>query len=413
MLREAIKEGLYTIFLFFLFGLTFPIAFFLPKLKKQILARKWGLSDCLLHLSAKPRILFLVSSAGEYEQAKPILQRLMSDDFFQPILIFNSVAGFEYAKIQREKLPYFCAPLDFPRSWRKLFKVLKPQLCVVIRHDLLPGFTMALGKKCPIWVANFHPPSKNQAFLKRLLSARLQNIASKTFLVEEVGDTKYDRVLERRLEKQENLKLVQSHFLRVASDKYQFLIGSAWKSDVERVVDAWFLLPESFKSKWQIIVAPHDLSSENIESLETLVRRRDVGVERIVWRALDKPPDQFFSQPFVILECMGFLAELYGVAKLAFVGGSVDRKIHNVLEPATYNVPLVCGPYFQNQSEASLLVELGLMKVSLSPTDLSQWWQDSDLHDESKEKLSVFIESKIGASHKVVAAINEFLTMNG
>ncbi len=406
-----VLEIIYSLLLVILLLTFWPLFLFSASLREQLLARKKGYEGVLAALKENPhrkRLIFFVSSAGEYEQAKPVLSRLAGDLGVQAFLIFNSLAGYKFAQTRQESIPHMIAPIDFPFLWHRIFRELKPCICVLIRHDLLPGFGLALKSYCPLWILNASD-KKKPGIGRQALASVASLFSQRVFSVAEVGDTKFDRVAERRREQVQDFRFVKNVLGDLSDGRKILIIGSAWAADVELVVGAFKRWPESQRQKWLLLIAPHDLSPDNFDKLSGVLQREGFNNPILNLHKGHPSTSDYSGEPICLLRSMGLLAEMYGAADLAFVGGSVDRKIHNVLEPLSYGVPMACGPHYESQHEAIDLVERGLMKVVRSSEELYLWWQDATHQNLVRERIPAYLDTKLGAAEQVYKILRNFL----
>ena len=377
-------------------------------------------------------IVCFISSAGEYEQALPVLERLERKYSVVSILIFFSKSGISFATKRGEKRPFMCAPLDRTTLWLPLLKSLRPDVCLIVRHELWPAFLWSAQQLCPVFlidVTTSHHRDKQS--IKQQISTRLKkwlySYISHIMIVDEkdalnlsplltkatrthvVGDTKYDRVLERSIHnKSKQTDILQLKFLasQEASKLRFFIIGSAWQQDVEIVCRAFKKFRESglVRYEWRIIVVPHDLSAENMKLIIESIRLSGFS-ERSMSQGISN-----LHAEFIIADKLGILAELYAIGNMALVGGAFHHRVHNVLEPAAHGLYIACGPRYKTSREAILLAEKGLLKVVANEQDLCAWWEQMEfLIDEPHLELKSYLKQQSGASDKIASEIENYL----
>lgn len=367
---------------------------FSPKLAKQWSARVEAESviDAWVRLRSRyPKcFLFVCSSAGEYEQAKPLMKRLQTRGDTAVFILFFSPSGIKFAQSQKETIPFALVASDRPSYWRKLGVELRPDACIFVRYELWPGMVHSLKNVAPLFLIDgVEAPHLRKKRMARVLRASLLRPMKKIFLVgssdedffKEVlnlpseklsltGDSKYDRVLERMDERQEALSRLQLSLKNFLSGRRIIVLGSAWPRDLQEFMMIYRQLRE-LDPKIAIIVAPHDLSAENIATMQKMLE--GVRVCRVSADGYDRA---CASDEILLVDVLGDLPELYGCAHLAWVGGALHYRVHNVLEPACRGLYLCFGPMFETSQEAKVLVGLGLARVIHNGHEFYRWYKN-------------------------------------
>lgn len=377
-------------------------------------------------------VICFISSAGEYEQALPVLERLEQKYSLVSVLIFFSNSGMKFAQKRGEKRPYICAPIDRTTTWQPLLTGLRPDVCLVVRHELWPAFLWSAQQLCPIFLIDITTPHHQaQSGFKHYVSKKLKHwlygYVSHIMAVEEidaqalapyvtkssrlqvVGDTKYDRVIERMSRfkgEHPDVQKLKSLPAREPLGLRFFIIGSAWQQDVEVVCQAYkeFMKARRPARDWRIIIVPHDLSKENLQLLNATVARYGLSSQTMSQGIADGNAEA------IIADKMGILAELYAVGHMALIGGAFHHRVHNVLEPAAHGLYIACGPRYKTSREAISLVEQGLLKVVNNDKELCAWWQQVEtLADERHLALVNFLQQQCGAANRIVTEIEKYL----
>ena len=106
----------------------------------------------------------------------------------------------------------------------------------------------------------------------------------------------------------------------------------------------------------------------------------------------------------IVIDSIGILAEIYGTAQAAFVGGALHHQVHNVLEPASHGLALAYGPFYKNSQEAIHLVQSGLAVVIKDPSQFVTWWRQLD-HDAAalRQRMLAATAELTGASDRIFA----------
>ncbi len=375
--------------------------------------------------------VFFCSSAGEYEQAQPLIERLSSDtDTFCHVFFF-SVSGASFVMARKEQVSWSMSPPDDAERWNELFAALRPDRTVIVRHELWPSFLWCASFSSKIIVINGVVPS---LFGRQSKWRERVNLAVKSWLFRFVdhvcavssedakfferwlglpvskitmtGDTKYDRVLQRAQAKKATVSELRTRFqaLWAPPGRDQTLIGgSVHLADVEWLIEA---LRDAGLKRLRILLVPHDVSTLNIGRIYAAVKEAGHSVELLSDLEGANNMEQHAHPRVLIADEMGRLSELYGVADIAWVGGAVHNKIHNVLEAAAWGLPVICGPRYQNSQEAVCMKERGALMVVNSAHEIAGKLADVIENPAHLGAMSlVFASSMSGATMKVNSAI--------
>jgi 3-deoxy-D-manno-octulosonic-acid transferase len=375
-------------------------------------------------LKADGCTLFFCSSAGEYEQAKPIIDRLKQTPSHLVVIFFFSASGYSYAYKRQEESPFFMCPPDVIWIWQKIFDQLSPGLTLIVRHELWPSFLASAWQHGQVVLINASAPIHKQPSLMSTMSKRLlMSFLDKIFVVAEkdrdyftsylqvpgnkviiAGDTKYDRAKERQASMRQRPLKWKEDFERLGQGSRWLIVGSAWPADYELTLQAFSqCLKRSVGFHWNMIVALHQPTEE---SLATLIESCEA--KQFPWIRLSQIQNakKFEDPVIVIVDNMGILAELYGQADLAFVGGAMHYQVHNVLEPCIYGLKIAFGPKYKNSHEAISLVTSGHAKVVEELEDLVRWWiSNSKIASPPNAVIMNHLESFYGASEKIIGQL--------
>jgi 3-deoxy-D-manno-octulosonic-acid transferase len=314
----------------------------------------WKKKIDALPTKSAARIWFHVSSLGEFEQARPVMERLKRErPSLEIILTFFSPSGYtirsDYALAK-----VFYLPLDLPGNATYWISHIQPDLAVFVKYDLWPGYLQALvQQRIPfILIAAHFQPGKlfsswssplTAALLKKSNRIFLQNgdhvdfVKSKGFhQIQIAGDTRVDRVSALPVEARSRLP----EFLKT-TQPFDLVAGSTWPAD-EHII-----LPVADKLKLRMIIAPHDVSPSNIERLCSQLPADHVRLSRVT--------DDLQAR-ILVIDTIGWLSVLYACGRIAYIGGGFGKSIHNVLEPMAHGVPVLFGPAYHAFPEAVAMV---------------------------------------------------------
>lgn len=391
----------------------------------------------------KHSVLFFCSSAGEYEQARPLLEHWQEKSVLCT-LVFFSPSGTSYAKTQREQNIFFLSPLDTLWDWKALFEAAQPDATLVVRHELWPCFLHIASIYSTLYLLNasqgsrplsrwgsflrshllsyfsaIHSVSEKDAqFFKNLLPAN-----SKTSIFVS-GDSKFDRVIQRSAAKKDRVAEIKAELDRAFPSKpLRLTLGSAWPADVELGLEAFLSYKNANKSSLagredsvgsisskpprvlQCIIVPHQPNQVHLAEIQQNCQSKRLSC--ILFSELKNYKAEGPIKDVVIVDAMGWLCELYGASDLAFVGGAMHHQVHNVLEPASHGLSIAFGPLYQNSHEAIKLVEASLACSVRDTTELLTWITKHLARPADKTSVLQFLEKEAQASKKMISQIEQ------
>jgi 3-deoxy-D-manno-octulosonic-acid transferase len=357
-------------------------------------------------------VIFYCSSAGEYEQAKPLIDRLSITHYVH--IFFFSTSGSKYAQKLQEQCPFNLVPIDTLWDWKRIFKAIRPDYCIIVRHEFWPGFVACAyhySKVYAIDVSIREKSSKLSLQTKRWLF----NCFDEVFLVSErdmqlldwkschqkiVGNTKFERALQRKQARRIIFDTTAASIDSIFPSLKRMVIGSAWEEDIETALDAYLLLPLEEQLNWRIIIAPHDVEAKMIQKIISICERKNVSI-------------QLFGKSFqtncevLLIAEIGLLFELYGCCDAAFIGGGFKQGVHNIIEPAVYRIPMVSGPITGSDREAYTYQEKGLLATVVNAEQLSNWWRQASTTNEAfQTKLTEQLQTELSASSSILKELN-------
>ena len=364
-----------------------------------------------------PLYWFHVASHGEYEQTRPVIQGLREVTPESIIVVsFFSPSGYEHFDHQAVDFKFYL-PLDFPWTIRRLLRVLKPRKVLFTSCDIWPNLIWSCLKtnvSTTLFAARIASGSSKQwlilsNFYRQIYGAishiytisnadyfRVKAIlgeASKTE-VKNLGNPRYDRVKERH---QCNGPTGRNGRDRIV------ILGSLHKEDEEVVGPPLINIlhrDESVRVLW----VPHEPEPEVIDALGA--RLSEAG---IAWERFGRRLGRFLDSQVLIVDGVGYLAELYSRGVLAYVGGGFGGNIHNVMEAAIAGIPVIFGPRYRRSHEAEQLIACG-GGVSVKSAEEFQHRLTTLLDDDISRQAAgaaalKVIEDNLGASARVLQAI--------
>lgn len=363
---------------------------------------------------------FHASSLGEFEQARPILERFKKEHPDYTIcLTFFSPSGYEVRKNYAEA-DYICyLPLDTPGNARRFVDKINPCVAFFVKYDHWFNYLNELHKReVPTFLfsAIFRPGQYffkwyGGWFAKQLGIYRhifVQNEQSQRLLaskgIENVtlgGDTRFDRVndIARGVKQFE----IVEQFVNSQADAKVLLAGSSWEED-ERHLKAF---EDRYEGPLKLVIAPHMIHKEHIEYIETLF-----GKERCArYSQLKDGAERLAERPVLIIDNIGILSSLYQYADVAYIGGGFGKGIHNILEALTYGKPVVFGPNYQKFQEAKDIIARGGGQSYSTQEELNtlldKWLKEEDTHKKASHESRKYVEANLGATDKIFEMIDK------
>lgn len=365
-----------------------------------------------------PIIWIHCASLGEFEQGRPLIEQIKKDYPKYGIFItFFSSSGYEVRK-EYNLADYICyLPFDSRNNAKKFIEILNPSIAVFIKYEFWYYYLLELKKnQIPTFSIStiFRPEQqffkKNGQFFREMLSCFdhffVQNEVSKELLNEQgfnhvtvSGDTRFDRVKEIC----SNPKKIEIANQFKGKDKVM-VIGSSWPEDIE------VLLPVINDSGYKVkfIIAPHEIGKEKIKSLT-----KDIVIDYQLYSEAD--PATINSAKVLVIDNIGLLSSLYQYGEIAYIGGAFGEGLHNILEAATFGMPIIFGRGKDNSKyqEAVDLVRLG-GAFEVSDSREVKRIIDGLLDDrgklESTSKIcSDYVNNNSGATKMIMDYLNEYL----
>lgn len=417
-----------------LFVILFPILLLMPKTRNQLRGR-WPYQERVNQSKSgrsegaqqKFSVVFFCSSAGEFEQAVPLIERLEASGF-KSLVCFFSASGPRFLKARAYDIAYVLAPLDTVGNWQRFFRIYQPAVTVIIRHELWPAFCYVAVEQSKLFVLHITKPAKPifyKTWIKRFLLERaffisavdadsyqyLQKILGRkagTPKTKLIADTKFDRLLDRQKQLRDKAESEDIKKLLAACHESVFIIGSAWQGDVTAALQGFKeYLTDTKDLSLTLCLVPHEPTPAYVSDFVAKSRAYGLSVQTLRQVLSETLPEK---PSVLIVDRLGLLTDLYRHASLVMVGGAMQHKVHNVIEPAAYGVPLCFGPLYQNAPEAIELVKKGLATVVQSGSEMRDFIA-SGLHKMTRPRpeLLEHVRSKAGAANQIVEIIKQEL----
>ncbi len=408
------SQSVYHIIIYlYLFGVAVA-SLFSKKVKKMWAGERQTIRLLKAKVDPSARyIWFHAASLGEFEQGRPLIENIRSRyPEYKILLTFFSPSGYEVRK-NYEGADIICyLPLDTVRNARRFLRAVRPEMAFFIKYEFWYNYLHILKhRNIPAYSISsiFRPDqiffrwygAQYARVLKCFTHFFVQNEESKTLLarlgitdVDVVGDTRFDRVLQIK-DASKQLPLVEQF---VKDAPRVFVAGSSWPPD-EEIFIKYFQQHRD----WKLIVAPHVIGESHLAQIQSLLK------DRKVIRYTQATLEQVAEADVLIIDCFGLLSSIYHYATVSYVGGGFGVGIHNVLEAAVWNIPVLFGPNNKRFREAQgLLRDGGGFEIG-GDTDfdsvMNHFLSHPDSLTEAGNKAGTYVQSLAGATGKILSSI--------
>ena len=370
-------------------------------------------------------IWFHAASLGEFEQGRPLMERIRKDyPQYKILLTFYSPSGYEVRK-NYEGADIICyMPVDTRLNAIRFLRLVRPVMAFFIKYEFWSNFLHILKyRNIPTYsVSSIF--REDQVFfkwygrsyagvLKCFTRFFVQNEESKRLLegigitaVDVVGDTRFDRVLQIK-EAAKHLPICEAFRTGVASsqsadvphhDFKVFVAGSSWPPD-ENIFIPFF----NEHKDWRLLIAPHVIAEEHLKLILSLIKGKKVV------RYTQTTPEEAADADVLIIDCFGLLSSMYNYGDVAYIGGGFGVGIHNTLEAAVWNMPVIFGPNNKKFQEAQGLLKSGGGFEINTYEDFSglmgSLMNDETFLKQAGDKAGAFVAHLAGATDKVLASV--------
>lgn len=370
-------------------------------------------------------IWFHAASLGEFEQGRPLMERIRKDyPQYKILLTFYSPSGYEVRK-NYEGADIICyMPVDTRLNAIRFLRLVRPVMAFFIKYEFWSNFLHILKhRNIPTYsVSSIF--REDQVFfkwygrsyagvLKCFTRFFVQNEESKRLLegigitaVDVVGDTRFDRVLQIK-EAAKQLPICEAFRTGVASsqsadvphhDFKVFVAGSSWPPD-ENIFIPFF----NEHKDWRLLIAPHVIAEEHLKLILSLIKGKKVV------RYTQTTPEEAAEADVLIIDCFGLLSSMYNYGDVAYIGGGFGVGIHNTLEAAVWNMPVIFGPNNKKFQEAQGLLKSGggfeINTYENFSGLMGSLMNDETFLKQAGDKAGAFVAHLAGATDKVLASV--------
>lgn len=363
---------------------------------------------------------FHCASLGEFEQGRPVIEAFrLKYPSYKILVTFFSPSGYEIRK-NYTGADFICyLPADTPQNAQKFIEIVKPSIVFFVKYEFWRNYLTELEKQhIPVisFSAIFRP---NQLFFKsyggfyreiltKFKHVLVQNQESfdllKSIDIQQItlaGDTRFDRV-KQIVDAKKDIPIAE----RFKANRQILMVGSAWQTDMEVLIPLMNLLKND--SNLTFVIAPHEIHREEIIAWQKQIESKSI------WFSEVKTDTKLIDYQVLIIDNIGMLSSLYQYADFAFIGGSFGKGLHNILEAATFGMPIFFGSkaYHKFQEAVDLVNQGGAYAVE-STDDLGEMLNDLRLDKIKKKKTDKisqnYVLQNIGATEKVMCVVESIL----
>ena len=361
-------------------------------------------------------IWFHASSLGEFEQGRPLIEKMKAEHpEYKILLTFFSPSGYEVRKNYGGADVVCYLPFDTPYRVKKFLDLSKPVMAIFIKYEFWDNYLSELKRRnIPVYIVSaiFR---KEQLFFKwyggmyrKVLSyfthIFVQDDASRELLskygvtnVSVFGDTRFDRVQDV-YKNTKQIPMVELFVNNNRSDNQLTMVaGSSWQQDEEVYLNYFNEHPEL-----KLIIAPHEIHKDHLMHIESMLKRPSIRLSEATEKDIK-------GKSCLIVDSFGLLSSIYRYGDLAYIVGGFGAGIHNVLEAAVYGIPVIFGPKYQKFKEARDLLQVGgAFSITDEKTFESKMEELStyrDLLEAAGAAAGDFVKSNIGATNRIIASI--------
>ena len=358
-------------------------------------------------------IWFHSASLGEFEQGRPVIEEIKKQfPQYKIVLTFFSPSGYEIRKNYDGADIISYLPLDTKSNARAFIDIVKPEKVFFIKYEFWYFYISELKEqKIPLYIisAIFRD---NQQFFKNTIWGRwyretlfkfehffVQNETSAQLLksiglnnISVSGDTRFDRVAEI-VKAAKKIPVVE----KFKGDAQLIIAGSTWKPDEELLVE---FINQTNDIKF--IIAPHEVSDVNINRIHQLLKKPAISFSKIVETEID-------NYQVLIIDSIGLLSSLYQYGSIAYIGGGFGVGIHNILEAATFGMPIIFGPNYKKFKEAVDLISNGgafsITNYDELESNFNNLISDKKLFNYSSENSKNYVEENVGSTKIIIKKV--------
>ncbi len=358
-------------------------------------------------------IWFHSASLGEFEQGRPVIEEIKKQfPQYKIVLTFFSPSGYEIRKNYDGADIISYLPLDTKSNAHAFIDIVKPEKVFFIKYEFWYFYISELKKqKIPLYIisAIFRD---NQQFFKNTFWGKwyretlfkfehffVQNETSAKLLksiglnnISVSGDTRFDRVA-AIVRAAKEIPIVE----KFKGDELLIIAGSTWKPDEELLIE---FINQNQNIKF--IIAPHEVSASNVNRIHQLLKTRVISFSKINNTEIE-------DYQVLIIDSIGLLSSLYQYGNIAYIGGGFGVGIHNILEAATFGMPIIFGPNYKRFKEAVDLISNGgafsIANYNELESNFNRLISDKKLLNNSSENSKNYVDKNVGSTKFIIKKV--------
>ena len=359
-------------------------------------------------------VWFHAASLGEFEQGRPLMEQMKREHpDIKILLTFFSPSGYEVRK-NYEGADIICyLPLDTITNARRFLRTVRPEMAFFIKYEFWYNYLHILKhRNVPVYSVSSIFRDGQVFFrwygrqygkvLKCFTHFYVQNEKSKELLnkigltnVTITGDTRFDRVLQIK-EQAKQLPVIE----QFTKGQKVFIAGSSWQPD-EDIFIKYF----NEHRDWKLVIAPHVIGEDHLQQIEKLLEGRKV----VRYTDISENSKDLEDAEALIINCFGLLSSIYNYAGVTYVGGGFGVGIHNTLEAAVWDVPVIFGPNNEKFHEAQGLkaCEGGFEITNYEDFEqlMNRFESDADYLKNAGQQAGNYVNQLSGATKRILSDV--------
>ena len=369
------------------------------------------------------------ASVGEFEQARPLIEKLKANGEKRKIVVtFFSPSGYEARKNYELADGVYYLPLPTRRNAKRFIKVLQPSMAIFVKYEFWPAYIRELKKRgIPTYsiCAIFRPKQYffrwwGHGQLKVLRSFThlfVQNEASRELLakhgvtnVSVAGDTRFDRMAAVRANSERTNGEKLTPVAQFTDGCEQVIVaGSTWPKD-EALLARYIENARMMNERVKLILVPHELNEEHLHYIFNLFQGRYVTYSALSQQHAAFSPVSRLNilqhADVLVVDTMGLLSSIYTFGQVAYIGGGFGEGIHNTIEAAAYGMPVLFGPNYDIFREAHELINTQAARSIHNYHELDEALHTAlNQHTEIGARAAAYVESELGTTDKIFTKI--------
>ncbi len=383
-----------------LFGILLPfISIFNKKIKKWYNVRQNWDSELKNNILPQQKyIWFHCASAGEFEQARPLIRaiKIKEKSNYQIAVSFFSTSGFDLYVDSSEIDLLFYLPLDTLKNAQRLIDILQPTYVFFIRYEIWWNTLHQLKQNnIPTFLLNANAYQK-RTFIYDWYLKQTYPLFTKIFHTQDIGNTKVEQALWNKNEATKKEEFVEVF----CKDNYVLIAGSSWQKE-EALLATFYKKNKQHLSDLKIIIAPHELDEKKHAELEQIFDTK-------ILLYTDLQNNKNIASDILFINQKGILKYIYRYAAIAFIGGGFSGKLHNTLEAAVYEIPILFGPKYEAFEEANELIKIksatAIHDYSILESTLLNHYKNKRQCSE-KSMLAAYFSNQYQTAERILNAI--------